>query len=360
MTAQKSCLLALVAAGLLGLGASGAETPAPAPAAGAPPSASGAAQWKVPAPEKVKAMAFAWLAAQQAGEATLAEAEALWAQLAEQPTEVDLLRCLAQTLALADENARRLVALCSGPKTSVILPPQAWLFDKAVDPLVAHNLRLWYGRWLVHEGLFDEALEALAGLEPQQVVAPATLLFYRSVAHYCLLDKEAGLRLVAQLLERSELSPRRYVALARLMEEDLQSLDEDSLDHIARRMGDVERRLGLGRAGKKVRDIEDGIIESLDKLIKRLEQQQGSGAGSGAGGGYQDNIRSSRPAPDSFPIGGKGPGEVERRPIGTESDWGNLPPKERDETLQRIGRDFPSHYRDVIEQYFRRLAEGTP
>ena len=28
--------------------------------------------------------------------------------------------------------------------------------------------------------------------------------------------------------------------------------------------------------------------------------------------------------------------------------------------MQQIGRDFPSHYRDVIEQYFRRLAaEGS-
>ncbi len=358
MITPKSCLLAFLAAGLVGLAAAGAETPGTPAEAGAPGGATGTPEWKAPAPEKVKATALTWLDAQQADEATRTKAEALWAQLDEQPAEVDLLGCLAQTFALVDENARRLVALCSGPKTSVILPPQPWLSDEATDPLMAHNLRLWYGRWLVHEALFDEALEALAGLEPQQVAAPATLLFYRSVAHYCLLDKKEGLRLVDQLLQRSELSPRRYVAVARLMEEDLQSLDEESLDHIARRMGDVERRLGLGRAGKRVRGIEDGIIESLDKLIKRLEQQQGSGSGSG--GGYQDNIRSSSPAPDSFPIGGKGPGDVERRPIGTESDWGNLPPKERDEALQRIGRDFPSHYRDVIEQYFRRLAEGTP
>jgi hypothetical protein len=28
--------------------------------------------------------------------------------------------------------------------------------------------------------------------------------------------------------------------------------------------------------------------------------------------------------------------------------------------LQQIGRQFPSHYRDVIEQYFRKLAsEGS-
>ena len=140
------------------------------------------------------------------------------------------------------------------------------------------------------------------------------------------------------------------------MHQDLEGLDDDSLDHIARRMGDVRRRLDLGRGGKKVRGVEDGIIESLDKLIKKLEEQQCQQCS----GGIQDNIRSSRPAPDSLPIGGKGRGDVDRRRIGSESGWGDLPPKQREEALQQIGREFPSHYRDVIEQYFRRLAaEGS-
>ena len=59
-------------------------------------------------------------------------------------------------------------------------------------------------------------------------------------------------------------------------------------------------------------------------------------------------------------MGGKGPGDVTKRNIGSESDWGDLPPKEREEALQQIGRDFPAHYRDVIEQYFKKLAsEGS-
>jgi hypothetical protein len=33
-----------------------------------------------------------------------------------------------------------------------------------------------------------------------------------------------------------------------------------------------------------------------------------------------------------------------------------MPPKEREEAMQQIIREFPSHYRDVIEQYFKRLA----
>ncbi len=60
-------------------------------------------------------------------------------------------------------------------------------------------------------------------------------------------------------------------------------------------------------------------------------------------------------------MGGKGPGEVDRKNIGGSSGWGSLPPKEREEALQQIGRDFPSHYRDVIEEYFRRRAgEESP
>jgi len=33
---------------------------------------------------------------------------------------------------------------------------------------------------------------------------------------------------------------------------------------------------------------------------------------------------------------------VEKRGIGAESGWGDLPPKEREEVLQQIGREFPS------------------
>ena len=52
----------------------------------------------------------------------------------------------------------------------------------------------------------------------------------------------------------------------------------------------------------------------------------------------------------------KGPGKVERRDIGRGTGWGNLNDKDREKALQEIGREFPSHYREVIEEYFRRLA----
>ena len=268
----------------------------------------------------------------------------------------ELLGRLVRTIALVDEDARGLVDLCSKPAADGALPSQAWLADPKRAPLVAGNLRLWYGRWLAQGAMFDESREQLVGLEPEDVVDPATLLFYQAVVHHRLLDQEAGMKALERLLAGVDQSPRRYAAVARLMQADLKGLKPDSLDHIARRMDDVRRRLDLGRSGPKVRKIEDGVIESLDKLIEKLEaqRQQASAASSGS-------FQPASPAEESRPMGGKGRGEVTKRKIGTESGWGDLPPKRREEALQQIGREFPSHYRDVIEQYFRKLAnEGSP
>lgn len=318
--------------------------------------------WQPPSPGDVRQQALAYLQEGKADEAALAKATELWSGAAGplgdvQPGGTDLLDRLAGTIALVDQNAAGLVELCSRPKSQVVLPDQPWLTDPKTPPLVANNMRLLYGRWLVHEALFDEALVQLSGLSPGEVVAPACLLFYQGVVHHRLLNKEAGLEALEQLLAGARQSPKRYVEVAGLMQQDLEGLEADTLDHVARRMDDVRRRLDLGRAGQKVRKIEDGVIESLDKLIKELEEQQQKRQGAGSSG---NNIRSNNPAPDSQIIGGKGRGEVTQRKIGAESGWGDLPAKQREEVLQQIGREFPAHYRDVIEQYFRRLAaEGN-
>ena len=62
------------------------------------------------------------------------------------------------------------------------------------------------------------------------------------------------------------------------------------------------------------------------------------------------------PLPDSRPMELKAPGDVTNKPTGNQDGWGELPPHERQEALQQIGKEFPAHYRDMIEQYFRKLA----
>jgi predicted Zn-dependent protease len=58
------------------------------------------------------------------------------------------------------------------------------------------------------------------------------------------------------------------------MQHDLSMLKDGSLDDVSRRMEDVERRLELARAGKRVRRKEDEIVAMLDKLIEKIEKEQ--------------------------------------------------------------------------------------
>ena len=321
----------------------------------APDAVSDGASWQPSSAGQVRERVFAWLDERQIDEATRSKAAELWPVDSPEPSGIELMTRVGETASLVDENAHKLVDLCSKPRADLVPPSQAWLADPQTPPLVANNLRLLYGRWLVHESLFDEAREQLDGLRPEDVVDPASLLFYQGVVHHRLLDKEAGIKAVEGLLAGADQGPRRYAAVARLIEADLKQLKPDSLDHISRRMDDVRRRLDLGRTGEKVCKIEDGVIKSLDKLIKELEEQQQQASTADAG-----SFQPSRPAEDSRIMGGRGPGEVTKRDVGTGSGWGDLPPKQREEALQQIGREFPSHYRGVIEQYFRKLAnEGS-
>lgn len=323
------------------------------------------ASWQLPTVEAVKQQVFDYLSGESIDDAARVQVQALWESAANEGHEPHLLDLVAATAAEVDPQAQTLVDFCSRNRTQVALPEVLWLVDEKTPAFVRHNLRLLYTRWLVQESLYDEALEQLRGLSPGDVVDPAGLLFYEAVVQHRLLAKDESLAAIGKLMERETEIPRRYVSVARLMRADIEELKEDSLDHIARRMDDIRRRLDLGRAGPKVRSVEDGVIASLDKLIEEMEKQQQAAAAAAAAaqrGGGQQQMPSS-PLPDSMPMELKGEGKVANKPVGNSSGWGDLPPRERDEALQQIGKEFPAHYRDMIEQYFRKLAtdpDDTP
>lgn len=302
--------------------------------------------------DDVREAALDWLAGQGTDAHTQAAAAELWGD--EIAGGDALLERLVETLAFGSPAAAELAAVCQQSLGVMNLPDVAWLLSEDQPPLVRNNLRLYYGRWLAQNLLYDEAHGQLAELDPKEVVDPATLLFYQAVVAHRLLHREAGLKALAMLNHDVADCPQRYRALASLMEIDLKGLEDESLDHIARRMEDIRRRLGLGHAGPKVREVEDGVIASLDKLIDEMEQQQQQQQQQASSGG--GSTQPSNPAPDSGVLGGSGPGDTNKRNIGNESGWGALPPKERQQAMQQIGKDFPSHYRDVVEQYFRKLA----
>ncbi len=234
-----------------------------------------------------------------------------------------------------------------------------WL-SSDVPGWMQDTIRLACGRALAQRRLYDEALETLTGLELVQVCDPASLLFYRATCEHHLLKKKECLANVKLLLERESELPVRFIQLAQLMAADIEPLKSDSLDEIARLMNDVHRRLDLGRAGKRVRDEEEEIVKKLDKLIENIENQmQQSQQQQQQSKGAQDQSQNKPMDESQRAAGGKGPGDVDQKKIGDRSGWGNLPPAQRQEALQRLTEELPSHYREVIEGYFRQLAKDN-
>jgi len=305
--------------------------------------------WSIPSTADVQQRLTAWLDASNTPPASRAAALSAWDDAAAVPDLLD-----------------RVMAACAvvDPRCAAIMQDldadRDWLAAPAIDPFERDAVRLWLGRECVRIDRFDDGLTLLADLDLATAVDPAALLFLRAACQHWLLEADAAVDSLDRLLERAGEIPVRYERVARLLRADIATLEEESLDHIARRMRDVTRRLDQGRAGPRTRAVQDGVIESLDKLIAKLEEQQqqcqssGGGGGGAAGRGGQ-----GKPMDDSRIADGKGPGEVTRRDLGGVDGWGNLPPHQRDEALQQIGREFPAHYREAIEQYFKRLAAGA-
>jgi hypothetical protein len=308
--------------------------------------------WKLVTVEAVRARLDEYLQAARIGDQRQAEVRELWRTTAES-ADGDTLDRLAQCLAKADDRVTSLVEFCSGSrKQGQKLPEFAWLADSETPLLIRHNMRVYLARWLVDQGYYDEALAWTDGLDTDDVIAPEALLFYRAIAYHQLVQPTQADSALAQLMQRQDSLPSRYQKLADLMRHDLSGLQDDSLDHISRRMTDIRRRLAQGRPGERVQGVEKGVIESLDKLIKKAEEQ----AQQCQAVANSSQSQPSTPMQDSQIAELKGPGKVERRDIGRGTGWGNLNDKDREKALQEIGREFPSHYREVIEEYFRRLA----
>src|SRR5262249_9817677 len=151
---------------------------------------------------------------------------------------------------------------------------------------------------------------------------------------------------------------------------DIKSWRPKDLGAIARMMDNSERRLDLGRAGPQTRGLQRRILDRLDELIKPLERPQPPGPGPGAGPGASPTAPGPQPGPApgpgpaTVPGGGYGPdgkGDVhEIRLQELARRWGDMPAKEREAAMVELTRNLPPRYREIVENYFRRLNESPP
>lgn len=302
--------------------------------------------------QAISPQVIGWLRGALANPAdTLAELEIA---LASSPLSGEAIDNLVRLYSRAESRIGELIAADTPSPAS---EPPDWLLESGFPREVRTHVALAVAGRLHALGHYEESLGWLAGVEPDEVVAPHLLLYYRAVAQHQLVRlaeaQESAERLVA-LVEDGAPAARRHVELARLIIRDAEGAKPDSLDHLARTMNDIRRRLSLGRSADPERGLQQDVLKGLDKLIEQAEQQQQQQAGLGGPSAPIEPMQDSRPGEL------KAPGEVDPRDVAEGGDWGSLPPGERERVTQQIGRDFPGYYRDLIEAYFQSLATPAP
>ncbi len=335
---------------------------APAYAAEPTPKASyGFSTLKATTSEAAKAKAEAWL--KSVGKFDQTAFNKIWAE--ENRTVLDR---TADSLALANTEAATLLADIR--KADAVAPAEtpALLLDAKQDTFFRTNIALAFAKAAAGKKVYEEALEALNAATPEAAVDPAALYFFKAVAEYSTMRKQAATSSVVRLIDDVVDAPDRYKRIAIEMFFEMQnwSADPKDLTNIERLMDNSGRRLELARGGEKTQGIQKKIVFRLDELIKELENKNKPGDGQCNGGNCPNGskpgnspgntVRPNSNANDSVIMGGAGAGNVDEKKLRQiAEEWGSLPPEKRAKIVEDLTRDTPAKFKPLIDEYFKQL-----
>lgn len=233
------------------------------------PDLSSLGQIKAPTLEEAKAQAFQYLKATPGGEARLPQFEAIW-------SASDLRTLLDRTIdtfTLVDDNIAVFVKTAR-EQPSTLLLENPIVKDGKRPAYVRNNLTLFLARALTNKRLHEDGLALLRTLTPESLIDPATYYFYRAVCENKLRLKDDGLLSTHRLLTAmSQDAPERYLVVATLMQDEMMKWEDQDLGDVARRMEEIEARLGNAHGGAKTQEKQKEVVALLDKIIKELEDQ---------------------------------------------------------------------------------------
>lgn len=322
--------------------------------------------YSAPSVEAAKAKATEWLkSVGKTDAATTQQFEAIW------KGNRPLLDKVVRTLELGDAGAAALMRDARDLDAPAPLEVPGILKDTKVSPFLRNNLAVGYARILMTRKVYDEALNVLGHVKPEQTVDPSAYFFSKAVAEFTLMNKKEADETINRLLDDVTDAPERYRMVAALMHLDMLTWRDKDLDWISRKMNIVRDRLEINRGGKKTQKIEREILVRLDEIIKEMENQQNKKSGSNGGscpdggpgqgsGPAQGNQPSGSPASESALPSGIAQGIAEKKEDRKlVQEWGNLPEKERAAAQQDLARRVPEKYQGAIQTYTRNISNKS-
>ncbi|MCA9242942.1 MAG: hypothetical protein KDA32_03220 [Phycisphaerales bacterium] len=242
------------------------------------------------------------------------------------------------------------------------------------DRFVAANATYFQVRAVLGQSLTEEADELFATLsddasrELMSSYSPYAdrMIVLQAASEARTLQFDAAQETLA-LLEGADGAVSDLVGIsADQLRIELQAREKGTLGEVATYMDYSGERLTIADASMRLQSRQQKILDLLDQLIEDQQQQEQQQGGSGApqqGQPQGDQSRSpdapTDPADESRIREGQGEiGDLHAAPRANPGEmWGKMPPAERDRVLQSIRERYPSRYRQIVEQFYRSMAE---
>ena len=208
--------------------------------------------------------------------------------------------------------------------------------------------------------LFDRVLTDLSDYSVQN----GNALYFKGMAQGALLHRADAKATLEKFVNDYPNAPERMKISAQRRLYELSLIEDGSLYDVFERMAYSRRNLELERTGEPTQQQQDEIVKILDKLIKKVEDQESSGQGSNTNKpsqGEQEGQGKGEGQGQSQSGGGSNnPDGFARRTFGTgpQSPWSELRDRTRDPAFTAIKEKYPARYQKIIEQYYKSFQDS--
>ncbi len=237
----------------------------------------------------------------------------------------------------------------------------------SADPYLASHAALFQAKSLVEQMQFEYATVLLNFYFREEFdVGQHTLLAdeMKFLQAYCLFHtfeaRQAQDSLEQFLNDYPQAGPNLRAAAKQLLGK-LDPPPQKTLSQAAHLMADAGLWLTEGETGLDPQTSQKKAMMILEELMNKAQQQEQQQQQSSQGGGQQSTRGTRSPqqpaSSSATPSGESTIGRLHAAPRAAPGEvWGRMKPQERDRILQVLQENFPSRYRQLVEQYYRQLA----
>ncbi len=184
------------------------------------------------------------------------------------------------------------------------------------------------------------------------------MAFQLGFCQYHTFRSDAARGTLDGFLERFPEADPALRAAAKSMLKDLQQPQPQDLGTASHLMADAGGWLREGDAGLEPQTRQKKALLILEALTRRAEQQEQQNQGQGQQNPQSAQMPSSPAQQSAAPEGPAGTGDLRAAPRAAPGEvWGQMRPQERAKVLQLLQDNFPSRYRELVEQYYNELAK---